>query len=121
MRVFIATLCLLAAGLAGAITPPVITQPTPGVLHFTCTAPTTRANGSALALAEIGGYKLYLTNETAAILIPGSTCAYDYPKVVDLCPEQSEGAVKPDVHSKEWNDYTRRQIECRRKLIRSRH
>lgn len=67
------------AGVAMAIQPPTITQPAPGILQFSWTIPTTRADGSALSVGEIGGYELYLTNEQSVISIKGgSVTSYTY-------------------------------------------
>lgn len=86
---------LIALGCAGvtlAITPPTVTQPKPGVLKFTWQAPTTRSNGSALSASEIGGYELYLTNESAVITIPASATSYDYVVPVGYTTKSTDSA-----------------------------
>ena len=78
--------------IALAIVPPTITQPKPGVLHFSWIAPTTRTNGAPIAASEISGYRLYLTNEAAAILIPGSALSYDYTVPVGYVTKTTDAA-----------------------------
>lgn len=77
MKRLLAVILFFSAS-AYAITPPAVTQPKPGILVFTWSAPTTREGGLPLAASEIGGYELYLSNESAVIKIAGTATQYTY-------------------------------------------
>ena len=92
--IFVALFMALGfVGAAQAIQPPTITQPKPGILRVTWSAPTTRADGSALPAAEIAGYELYLTNEAAVTILPASATSYDYTVPVGYTTKSTDSAA----------------------------
>lgn len=81
------------AAAASAITPPTPVEPKAATVTFSWTMPTTRTNGTPLALSEISKTRLYITALDNLIEIPAPATSYVYVLPAGTCLSNSDSAA----------------------------